>query len=70
MKRLVLYIYDGWESGRLRLRTQAQPYSEQQTTAHYPRSLSLRPIRWWWKRIDSLGEHRGVPEEEFKKIIE
>lgn len=27
-------------------------------------------IRWWWERIDSLGQHRGVPEEEFKKIIQ
>jgi hypothetical protein len=66
MKRLVLHIYDGWKSRRLRLRKKAQPSSEQQTTAHYPRSLSLRPIRWWWERIDSLGQHRGVPEEEFK----
>ncbi len=66
MKRLVLHIYDGWKSRRLRLRKKAQTSSEQQTTAHYPRSLSLRPIRWWWERIDSLGQHRGVPEEEFK----
>ena len=66
MKRLVLHIYDGWKSRRLRLRKKAQPSSEQQTTAHYPRSLSLRPIRWWWERNDSLGQHRRVPEEEFK----
>lgn len=61
-----LQIYDGWKSGRLRFRAKAQPSSEQQTTAHYPRSLALRPIRWWRKRNDSLGQHRRVPEEEFK----
>ena len=65
LRRKCLQIHDGWKSGRLRLRTKAQPCSGQQTAAHYPRSLSLRPIRWWWERNDSLGQHRRVPEEEF-----
>ena len=61
LRKECLQIYDGWKSGRLRLRQKAQPGSSQQTTAHYPRSLSLRPIRWWWERNDSLGQDRRVP---------
>ena len=66
LRRECLQIYDGWKSGRLRLRTQAQPCSWQQAAPHRFWSISLRPIRWWWKRNDSLGRHRRVPEEEFK----
>lgn len=68
LRRKCLQIYDGWKSGRLRFRAKAKPRASQQTTAHSPRSLSLRPIRWWRKRNDSLGQHRRFPEEEFKII--
>ncbi len=70
LRRKCLQIYDGWKSGRLRLHTKAQSSSCQQTNAHYTRSLSLRPIRWWWERNDSLGQHRRVSKEKFKKMIQ